>query len=122
VSRRLAPVDAAIVLAQAFVFLPVALRQAIDDDEGSYVLAAKLILSGKIPYRDFFLPQTPVLPYLVAGWAALAGESWIALRLLTAAIAIAIGALPDWDAALAASPYNLVASVGGTRVYALRRP
>jgi hypothetical protein len=28
--------------------------------------------------------------------------------------------LPDWDAALASSPYHLVASVGGTRVYALR--
>jgi 4-amino-4-deoxy-L-arabinose transferase-like glycosyltransferase len=93
VSRKLAPVDAAIVLAQASVFLPVALRQAIDDDEGSYVLAAKLILSGKIPYRDFFLPQLPVLPYVVAGWAALAGESWIALRLLTAAIAVVVGAL-----------------------------
>jgi hypothetical protein len=28
--------------------------------------------------------------------------------------------LPDWDAALASSPYQLVATVGGTRVYALR--
>src|SRR2546422_7700355 len=81
------------MLAQAIVLVPVALRQAIDDDEGSYALAAKLIVAGKLPYRDFFLPQTPVLPYLVAAWAALVGESWIALRLLTAAIAVAIGGL-----------------------------
>lgn len=33
-------------------------------DEGFYCLAAKMVLEGEIPYRDFAYPQMPVLPYL----------------------------------------------------------
>ena len=36
----------------------------VNQDEGWYLYAAKLVGDGKVPYRDFFFTQGPVLPYI----------------------------------------------------------
>ena len=65
----------------------------LNQDEGWYLYAARLISSGKIPYRDFAFTQGPVMPFVYAlaspviTWGGLAAG-----RLLTAAFGIA-GAL-----------------------------
>lgn len=83
----------AVASAQAAVFVPVALRRFVDGDEGSYLLAAQLVLDGREPYSDFIYPQMPVLPYAYGVWGQLFGESWQAVRLLSALLAIALGVL-----------------------------
>jgi len=35
-------------------------------DEGMYLYQAEMINSGKIPYKDFFIQQTPFFPYLLS--------------------------------------------------------
>ncbi len=46
-------------------------RTPSDVDEGFYALAAELVAHGRVPYRDFFYPQAPYLPYLLAPIALL---------------------------------------------------
>ena len=46
-----------------------------------------------MPYRDFFYEQMPLLPYVYGGWTALAGESWYSVRVLSAVLAGAAGAV-----------------------------
>lgn len=36
----------------------------VNQDEGWYLYAARLVGEGKVPYRDFFFTQGPVLPYI----------------------------------------------------------
>jgi 4-amino-4-deoxy-L-arabinose transferase-like glycosyltransferase len=69
----------------------VSVTRFIARDEGFYLYSARLILEGQTPYRDFFLPQMPLMPYLYAGWFWAFGNSWIAARLLSALIAIGCG-------------------------------
>lgn len=45
-------------------------------DEGFHLVAAQLINAGKIPYRDFCFPQTPLNTYWNAGWMLIFGETW----------------------------------------------
>jgi hypothetical protein len=40
------------------------LYSLMNADEGYYAIATKYVVEGKIPYRDFAYPQTPILPYL----------------------------------------------------------
>jgi 4-amino-4-deoxy-L-arabinose transferase-like glycosyltransferase len=79
---------ALVALSLAVVTVVISLTRFIARDEGFYLYAAKLILLGQIPYRDFFLPQMPLMPYLYAGWFWVFGTSWIAARLCAALIAI----------------------------------
>lgn len=88
---RALPLVAALVLATGTVV--VSLTRFIARDEGFYLYAAKLILHGQIPYRDFFLPQMPLMPYLYAGWFSAFGTSWVAARLFAALIAIGCAAI-----------------------------
>ena len=37
---------------------------AVNQDEGWYLYASRLVSEGKLPYRDFFFTQGPVLPFL----------------------------------------------------------
>lgn len=37
---------------------------SVNQDEGWYLYAARLVGEGKVPYRDFFFTQGPVLPYV----------------------------------------------------------
>ena len=39
----------------------------VNQDEGWYLYAARLVAAGKMPYRDFFFTQGPLLPYCY-GW------------------------------------------------------
>jgi hypothetical protein len=65
----------------------------VDGDEGVYAYTARLVRHGHVPYRDFFYEQMPLLPYVYAAWTAVAGESWYAVRVLSALLACAAGAV-----------------------------
>jgi hypothetical protein len=45
-------------------------------DEGFHVLAARLIHEGRMPYRDFCFPQTPLNAYFNAALVAVFGRHW----------------------------------------------
>jgi hypothetical protein len=75
------------------LLLPIATARLIDGDEGYLLMAARLLSEGKLPYRDFFLPQGPVLPALFAVYFLGVGRSWLAARILAGAIAILLGLL-----------------------------
>ena len=62
-------------------------------DEGFYLLAAKEVMSGKLPYLDFFYPQTPLFPYIFGFCLDIMGFTWDSARLLSALISSAIGIL-----------------------------
>lgn len=89
VSSRL--LVAALGVALAAVYVPMALFRLVDADEGIYLLNAKLVLNGDLPYHDFFYPQMPLLPYVYALWMKLFGVSWYSGRLLSALLAVALG-------------------------------
>jgi len=55
-------------------------------DEGFYALAARNVLEGMKPYRDFGLSQMPLMPYWYGAWFALVGSSIEAGRVLSAAM------------------------------------
>ena len=58
-----------------------------------YAYASRLAREGHVPYRDFFYEQMPLLPYVYGGWTLAAGESWYAVRALSALLAAAVGAV-----------------------------
>ena len=53
---------------------------AVNQDEGWYLYAARLVGEGKLPYRDFFFTQGPVLPFL---YSALPIHGLLSGRLVT---------------------------------------
>ncbi len=65
------------------------LTRRIDADEGYFLYAARLVRQGQIPYRDFFFPQLPLIPYLWGWLPAPIGLDWISARLLAACVAFA---------------------------------
>lgn len=83
----------AVVLLQAAVFVPVAVLRALDPDEGWYAYAAERVVHGELPYRDFFFPQTPLLPYLYGAWFDVWGASWYSGRALSVLLTIGTGVL-----------------------------
>lgn len=80
-------------LLEAAVFVPIGALRALDPDEGWYAYAAQRVVHGDLPYRDFFFPQTPLLPYLYGAWFEVAGASWYSGRALGVLITIATGLL-----------------------------
>ena len=42
---------------------------SLNQDEGWYLYAARLVSEGKTPYRDFFYTQAPVMPILYSAFA-----------------------------------------------------
>ena len=80
-------------LAQVSFFAFVALHRFIDADEGSYLLASRLVLLNKKPYLDFFYNQAPLLPYVYGAWLRLTGTSWISGKILAAALTSLLGTL-----------------------------
>jgi len=68
-------------------YLSLALSRRIDGDEGYFLYAARLVRAGSIPYRDFFFPQLPLIPYLWSGLLAPWPITWIGGRILAALIA-----------------------------------
>jgi hypothetical protein len=69
------------------LLLRVAARRLIDGDEGYLLMAARLISEGLLPYRDFFLPQGPIVPAVFAGYFLVLGRSWLGARMLAGVIA-----------------------------------
>ena len=55
----------------------------INLDEGWYLWASKLVYEGKVPYRDFAFPQSPLLPYVYGFFQRLWGEGLLQGRLTT---------------------------------------
>jgi len=73
------------VLAFAAVWLG-----GLNQDEGWYLYAARLVSEGKTPYRDFFYTQAPVMPMVYAAFAPV----WDAFGLLGARVlTLSLGAL-----------------------------
>jgi len=66
-----------VVLAFAAVWLG-----ALNQDEGWYLYAARLVSEGKTPYRDFFYTQAPVMPIVYAAFTSV----WNSFGLLGARI------------------------------------
>lgn len=60
-------------------------RRPVNWDEGYYATAARLVWEGKIPYRDFYYSQTPLLPLLYSWVWAVQPRSLIAMRMFSAA-------------------------------------
>ena len=81
------------LLVSAAFFVPLAVWGLVDNDEGYYGLAAKLVFEGQVPYRDFFYPQAPLLPYVYGAWMQLFGMSLYAARTLSVLFALALGVL-----------------------------
>lgn len=88
-NRAVAYVVLAAILAA--VFVPMSIFRLVDADEGAYLIAAKLVMQGKLLYHDFSYPQMPLLPYLHAVWMKIFGSSWYAGRLLSALLSVALG-------------------------------
>jgi hypothetical protein len=65
----------------------------IDADEGFYLLAARLVFEGKLPYVDFLYTQMPLLPYIYGLWMQFWGESWLSGRLFSACLTAGLGVL-----------------------------
>lgn len=59
------------------------------------LLAAKLVSKGQVPYRDFFFPQGPLLPYAYAALLGPFGIGWQSARCLSGLFAAANGLLID---------------------------
>jgi hypothetical protein len=83
----------AVVAALATWLVPIALQRLVDGDEGYLLMASRLVSEGLLPYRDFFLPQGPVLPAVFGACFRLFGRSWYGARVLAVLIAVATGAL-----------------------------
>lgn len=82
-----------IILLQVLFFSFVAQHRFVDGDEGSYLLASRLVLEHKKPYMDFFYNQAPLLPYVYGYWLKVAGISWTSGRMLCVLLTTLLGVL-----------------------------
>lgn len=55
----------------------------ITGDEGWYLHSARLVVNGKLPYRDFFFTQAPILPYVYGAILKVVGESYYTGRMIS---------------------------------------
>ncbi|WP_160300770.1 hypothetical protein [Kiritimatiella glycovorans] len=71
----------------------------LNQDEGWYLLAARSVAEGRIPYADFAFTQGPVLPFVYAVFAPLVRAWGVAGgRLITACFGAAAALLAAWTA------------------------
>jgi len=52
----------------------------INGDEGFYLVAAQMVSNGAVPYVDFFYPQMPYLPYILAPVTRIC-STWSSIRI-----------------------------------------
>jgi hypothetical protein len=77
----------------------------LNQDEGWYLYAARLVGEGKVPYRDFAFTQGPVLPYVYAAAQPLIGSAGVlGGRILTALFGLGAALLAAGLAARLARP------------------
>lgn len=82
-------VSALAFVGEALLFVATAY---MNRDEGWYVLSGRLVLAGRVPYRDFPYFQAPLVPYVFALPQLLFGSTLLVGRVLAAALgAVAIG-------------------------------
>lgn len=62
----------------------------LNQDEGWYLYAANLVAEGRVPYRDFFFTQGPVMPVVYSAFAGI-WRNWgvLGARIFTLAIGFA---------------------------------
>lgn len=82
-----------LIVLQVVFFGFIARQRFIDGDEGSYLLAARLVLMHKTPSIDFFWNQAPLLPYAYALWMKGAGISWDSGRAFSVLLTTLLGVL-----------------------------
>lgn len=108
----------ALVLVHAALALWLSQTRLVDGDEGFYAAAAQLTAAGRTPYVDYFYPQAPLLPYLLAPACRLGLDSLALLRLVPVLFSTLM--LWLWGAALLALlPARPVAVVTALAVLAL---
>lgn len=59
-------ISASLVVLHALALSYLAVFRYVDRDEGFYLSAASSVAHGHTPYADFFFPQMPFLPYVLA--------------------------------------------------------
>jgi hypothetical protein len=89
--RRSAGSIIPVFLFQTCIFLLVSQNRLVDGDEGFYLMTSRLVTEGKLPYRDFFLTQMPLTPYVYGWWMRLAGMTWVSARVLAAILTAGLG-------------------------------
>ena len=66
----------------------------LNQDEGWYLYAARAVADGRLPYRDFFFTQGPVMPYLYGLFAPLwSPHGVLGGRIFTAVLGLLSGLL-----------------------------
>jgi hypothetical protein len=60
-----------------------------DMDEGTYLLAGKLVAAGAVPYRDFMLTHPPAIAYLLGAWVSIAGAAVMPARVAYSVLVLA---------------------------------
>lgn len=65
-------------------------RGNINEDEGWYLYASKLVYEGLLPYRDFSFTQGPVLPFVYGVPQAIFGSSLLVGRMTSVAFAVGV--------------------------------
>jgi hypothetical protein len=65
----------------------------VNGDEGWYVLCARLVAQGKVPYHDFAFTQGPVYLYVLAPFVRVVPSLYTARGVSVACTAVAIGLL-----------------------------
>ncbi len=77
-----------IVIAAASIYIMLSNKLihygTLNADEGFYALAAKKVMKGSIPYRDFAYSRMPALPYINGLAMSIAGFGFVRQRLVNA--------------------------------------
>lgn len=77
-----------LAIVMTFVYIVYSQTRAYFGDEGFHMLSAQLISKGRLPYLDFFFPQTPLNAFWNAGWMRLFGHSWRVVHAVAAMLAM----------------------------------
>jgi len=70
------------LIALTFLILKIFEMRFKFSDGYTYMYMAKLILNGKIPYRDFFFASPPLQPYIIAFFEIFTGNNFLILKLI----------------------------------------
>jgi len=116
--RRLSYIRASLTLCLLALFVPVALGRFIDSDEGYLLYAARLVSEGQVLYRDFFFPQTPLVPYVFGALYRVVGPSWDVARVLAGVIAALSGMAVFELARRGTRSHSVLAGLLATLLYA----